>query len=54
VTGRFTTAVLTEPVLGVDRTGMLRPVGADRALVDDLRATTTDGRAGFHWPGDYL
>lgn len=54
VTGRFATAVLADPVPGVDRTGMLRPVGADRALVDDLRATTTDGRAGFHWPGDYL
>lgn len=50
-----TRTLLDAPEAGVDATGMLRPVGADDALVAALVAST--GRAatpGFHWPGDYL
>ncbi|MBD5785470.1 GNAT family N-acetyltransferase [Cellulosimicrobium terreum] len=51
---RFTTAVLADPRPTTDSTGMLRAIRAAPRSVADLRATTSDGRGGFHWPGDYL
>jgi len=50
----FADAVLADATASVDATGMLRPVAADPAEADALRASPSGPRAGHHWPGDYV